>query len=124
MRIEQENMNLVMAPFLCSMFSFARNERVDNNWLDYFVLASFLLTRTMVLLGFLFHLQFDSNRSHRSRWVLFYAFTGFVYMVGLGTFWAFQNDIEEHKHLAIRRVTVYTEMFSIPLLLLWQFFIF
>lgn len=56
MRIEQENMNLVLAPFFCSLFSFARNERVGNNWLDYFVLASFLLTRTLVVLGFLFHL--------------------------------------------------------------------
>ena len=122
MKIEQESFNLVMAPLLASFFSFANNERVmddQSNFLDFFVLTCFMVCRALILIGFLYHISYETSPKHKYLWIVFYAFCSILYLAGFGTYWIYSGYYPETMHLEIRRVTNYGEMFSIPCLIMW-----
>lgn len=57
MGLEYENWSLIVGPMLCNLMSFVKNERIGNDWLDYFSLVCFMVIRFMFAVGFMYHLS-------------------------------------------------------------------
>lgn len=79
-----------MAPFLCSFFSFTRNELKDEKgWLDYFVLTSMMSCRALIIIGFMYHITYETKKKHVFLWALFYSMVSIIYLGGLITYWVY-----------------------------------
>ena len=57
MQFEHENFNLIMAPFLCDLSSWMKDERSSSGYMDFLLATSFMTIRLAILIGFLVNLN-------------------------------------------------------------------
>jgi hypothetical protein len=90
--------------------------------MDVFTLVGFMACRVLILLTFIFHLSFRAE--NKVGWILGYTTIFGLYLASVLAYIIYNINMTTHFYKAIRKITIWNEMFSVGFLFLYIIYIF